>query len=94
MACTTVNIAYYLSDALGELEVMLDRRTLQDDWRGLGESITDNAPVYSHMRLLCERRKTAKTQTQQDKVRYIIMLQTKPCRFDYWPTDHIHSCAM
>ncbi|ESN93202.1 hypothetical protein HELRODRAFT_143339, partial [Helobdella robusta] len=27
---------------LGEIEVMLDRRVDQDDWRGLNEGVTDN----------------------------------------------------
>ena len=53
---------------------MLDRRLLQDDWRGLGESITDNTAVISNLRLVWERRKTAKTKQQQQKVMFFFLL--------------------
>lgn len=40
----------------GELEVVLDRKLLQGDWRGLNEGVTDNVPTHSHFVLLFERR--------------------------------------
>ncbi|XP_021353471.1 alpha-mannosidase 2x-like isoform X2 [Mizuhopecten yessoensis] len=40
----------------GELEVVLDRRLLQGDWRGLNEGVTDNIPTHSQFVLLFERR--------------------------------------
>jgi hypothetical protein len=38
----------------GSLEVILDRRLAQDDWRGLGEGLIDNVPVSSEFVLLFE----------------------------------------
>lgn len=38
----------------GSLEVILDRRLTQDDWRGLGEGLIDNVPVSSEFVLLFE----------------------------------------
>ncbi|XP_060068985.1 alpha-mannosidase 2-like [Ylistrum balloti] len=40
----------------GELEVVLDRKLLQGDWRGLNEGVTDNVPTHSQFVLLFERR--------------------------------------
>jgi len=34
--------------------VILDRQLAQDDWRGLGEGITDNLPAFSQFILLFE----------------------------------------
>lgn len=43
-----------LSD--GQLEVILDRRLMQDDNRGLGQGLKDNKKTRNHFRLLWERR--------------------------------------
>ncbi|WAR20122.1 MA2A2-like protein [Mya arenaria] len=40
--------------ASGYLEVILDRRLIQDDWRGLNEGIKDNVPTSSRLFLLFE----------------------------------------
>lgn len=44
-----------LSD--GQLEVILDRRLMQDDNRGLGQGLKDNKRTRNHFRLLWERRR-------------------------------------
>lgn len=43
----------------GQLEVILDRRLVQDDNRGLGQGLKDNKRTWSRFRLLLERRTTA-----------------------------------
>lgn len=40
----------------GQLEVILDRRLMQDDNRGLGQGLKDNKRSCNHFRLLLERR--------------------------------------
>uniref|UniRef100_A0A663MPP5 Alpha-mannosidase n=1 Tax=Athene cunicularia TaxID=194338 RepID=A0A663MPP5_ATHCN len=44
----------------GQLEVILDRRLMQDDNRGLGQGLKDNKRTCNRFRLLLERRTTAK----------------------------------
>uniref|UniRef100_A0A8D0GGK1 Mannosidase alpha class 2A member 2 n=1 Tax=Sphenodon punctatus TaxID=8508 RepID=A0A8D0GGK1_SPHPU len=43
----------------GQLEVILDRRLMQDDNRGLGQGLKDNKQTCSHFRLLLEHRTSA-----------------------------------
>ncbi|KAM3968647.1 alpha-Mannosidase class II b [Aphomia sociella] len=45
----------------GRLEVMLDRRTLYDDFRGIGEGVVDNKPTIFHNWLLLETMRSPRT---------------------------------
>ncbi|XP_065187315.1 alpha-mannosidase 2-like isoform X2 [Sycon ciliatum] len=47
----------------GWLEVVLDRRLMQDDDRGLGQPVTDNKPTKSSFRLLLEQKPAAAEET-------------------------------
>ncbi|KAI6171046.1 Alpha-mannosidase [Aphelenchoides bicaudatus] len=41
----------------GQVEVILDRRLMQDDFKGLGQGVTDNHETESHFRLFLEKHK-------------------------------------
>ena len=51
----------------GWIEMVLDRRLIQHDWRGLSQGITDNVQAYSKFVLLFERREKGYDKT---KVRF------------------------
>ncbi len=46
----------YVTGIAGLFEVILDRRLSQDDWRGLGEGVMDNAVTPSVFGILLEDR--------------------------------------
>uniref|UniRef100_A0AAY5EYP0 Alpha-mannosidase n=1 Tax=Electrophorus electricus TaxID=8005 RepID=A0AAY5EYP0_ELEEL len=56
---------YRLTLASGQLEVILDRRLMQDDNRGLGQGLKDNKRTANRFRLLLERSKTEVTLPRQ-----------------------------
>ena len=45
-----------LSLSVGWLEVVLDRRLMQDDFRGMGQGVKDNKVTMETFKLLIERR--------------------------------------
>lgn len=51
--------------ASGMIDIMLDRRLMQDDWRGLDEGVQDNQPTESSFFLLFENRNQAKVRSSQ-----------------------------
>ncbi|XP_041371346.1 alpha-mannosidase 2-like [Gigantopelta aegis] len=49
---------------VGWLEVVLDRRLMQDDWRGLSEGVTDNRPTPSQFMIVLERMQSPTANTK------------------------------
>ncbi|XP_053373458.1 alpha-mannosidase 2-like isoform X2 [Mercenaria mercenaria] len=56
----------------GWLEVVLDRRLVQDDWRGLREGVTDNTQSKTSFYLLFEK-KLLRNRERQGNVRYMCL---------------------
>lgn len=58
----------------GRLEVMLDRRMLYDDFRGLGEGVVDNKPTLFHHWLVLEsiEAPTVERETSSDTERHFV----------------------
>ncbi|XP_063675367.1 alpha-mannosidase 2x-like [Bolinopsis microptera] len=56
--------------AEGWIEVVLDRRTLQDDHKGMGEKVDDNVPTPANLRILVEARSETPTQSELYMVEY------------------------
>ncbi|XP_013184912.2 alpha-mannosidase 2 [Amyelois transitella] len=50
----------------GRLEVMLDRRTLYDDFRGIGEGVVDNKPTIFRNWILLESMEDPKEKSKRD----------------------------
>ncbi|XP_069481291.1 alpha-mannosidase 2x isoform X3 [Ambystoma mexicanum] len=58
----------------GQLEVILDRRLMQDDNRGLGQGLKDNKRACSRFRILLEKRSTGKNVEDKRSVNYPSLL--------------------
>ncbi|KAK3092289.1 hypothetical protein FSP39_000825 [Pinctada imbricata] len=61
------------SQSPGCIEMALDRRLMQHDWRGLNEGITDNVQAYSKFVVLLEKR--SQTSTSQRDLSFRDILQ-------------------
>lgn len=54
--CMNAVVLCSSSSSSGQLEVIMDRRLMQDDNRGLGQGLKDNKKTGNRFRLLLERR--------------------------------------
>lgn len=57
----------------GQLEVILDRRLMQDDNRGLGQGLKDNKKTANRFRLLLESRSTGNKVSQSRVLRWKLL---------------------
>jgi hypothetical protein len=75
----------------GWLEVVLDRRLIQDDWRGLSQGVKDNVLTRSQFVILFERKHPPQKQVcnllylyqvhiETDQWYFIMKLQTLLCK--------------
>ncbi|XP_044301669.1 alpha-mannosidase 2 [Varanus komodoensis] len=58
----------------GQLEVIMDRRLMQDDNRGLGQGVQDNKITANLFRILLEKRNRVDTEEEKASVSYLSLL--------------------